>query len=229
MTANLRILLVGGSGMVGQAVLRECLYDGAVAEVVALVRSPLPARHPKLRKIVHAEMRDFSTIAGELAGFNACFFCLGASAAGLDEVKYARINYDIPIALAGVLSEHGGETVFVYVSGAGTDSSERGRIMWARVKGRTENRLLNMPFRAAYMFRPGVIIPRNGERSKTRWYRWFYSFTKPLHRLLLGIFSKHVLGSDELGRAMLTAAKHGLGPRILEFQDIRTLATGVVR
>jgi hypothetical protein len=152
---------------------------------------------------------------------------LGASAAGLDEVGYARINYDIPIALAGALLGHGGETAFIYVSGAGTDSSERGRIMWARVKGRTENRLLSMPFRAAYMFRPGVIIPRNGERSKTRWYRWFYSFTKPLHRLLLGIFSNHVLGSDELAHAMLNAAKHGLGPRILEVHDIRTLATGV--
>jgi uncharacterized protein YbjT (DUF2867 family) len=229
MTTNLKILLVGSSGMVGQAVLRECLCDGAVAEVVALVRTPLAVRHPKLREITHAEMRDFSAIAGDLAGFDACFFCLGASAAGLDEGGYARINYDIPIALAGALLEHGGETVFVYISGAGTDSSQRGRIMWARVKGRTENRLLSMPFRAAYMFRPGVIIPLNGERSKTRWYRWFYSATKPLHRLFLRIFSKHVLGSDELGRAMLNAAKHGLGPRILEVNDIRTLATGVVR
>jgi uncharacterized protein YbjT (DUF2867 family) len=228
MKRNLRILLVGGSGMVGQSVLRECLLDGEVAGVVALVRTPLPVKHPKLSELVHADMRDFSAIAGQLGGFDACFFCLGATAAGLDEAGYARINYDIPIALAGALLEHRGETVFVYVSGAGTDRSERGRIMWARVKGRTENRLLSMPFRAAYMFRPGVIIPLHGERSKTRWYRWFYSLTKPLHRPLLGIFSKHVLGSDELGRAMLNAAKNGLGPRILEVQDIRTLATGVI-
>jgi uncharacterized protein YbjT (DUF2867 family) len=228
MTTNLRILLVGGSGMIGQAVLRECLLDSEVAGVVALVRTPLPVKHPKLSELVHANMRDFSAIAGELADFSACFFCLGASAAGLDEVEYARINYDIPVALAGALLEQGGETVFVYVSGAGTDSSERGLIMWARVKGRTENRLLNMPFRATYMFRPGVIIPRNGERSKTRWYRWFYSLTKPLHCIVLGIFSRHVLGSDELGRAMLNAAKQGLGPKILEVHDIRTLATGAV-
>jgi hypothetical protein len=172
-------------------------------------------------------MRDFSAVAGQLAGFDACFFCLGASAAGLDEAGYARVNYDIPAALATALLEQGKETVFVYVSGAGTDSSEHGRIMWARVKGRTENRLLNMPFRAAYMFRPGVIIPRNGEQSKTRWYRWFYSLTRPLHRLLLKLMSGHVLGSDELGRAMLNAAKHGLGPKILEVPDIRALAARV--
>ena len=215
--------------MVGQAVLRECLLDSEAAEVVALVRSPMPVKHPKLREIVHADMRDFSAIAGELAGIDACFFCLGVSAAGLNEAGYARINYDIPIALAGTLLEQGGEIVFVYVSGAGTDSSERGRIMWARGKGRTENRLLSLPFRAAYMFRPSVIIPRNGERSKTRWYRWFYSFTKPLHRLLLGIFPNHVLGSDELARAMLNAAKCGSGSRIIEIRDIRVLAAREIR
>jgi uncharacterized protein YbjT (DUF2867 family) len=224
MRTRLRILLVGGSGMVGQAVLRECLIDGEVGEVVALARSPLSVKNPKLREIVHADVRDFSAVAGQLTGFDACFFCLGTSAAGLGEAEYTRINHDIPVALAAALLGHSGEIVFVYVSGAGTDSTGRGRIMWARVKGRTENQLLGMPFRAAYMFRPGGIIPLNGERSKTRTYRWLYGLTKPLHRLLLRTMPNHVLGSDELGRAMLNAAKHGLGPRVLEVCDIRALA-----
>jgi uncharacterized protein YbjT (DUF2867 family) len=223
MAKGLRILIVGASGMVGQGVLRECLRDPGVARVCCLGRSPLPVQHAKLDQLTHPDLRDFSGLAGALAGFDACFFCLGASAAGLTEAAYARINFDIPRALAEVLVALHPGMVFVYVSGAGTDSSEKGRIMWARVKGRTENHLMRLPFKGAYMFRPAGIVPVHGERSRTAAYRWLYLLSAPLHGLLYRALPGSVTTTEELGRAMLAVARTGLGAHVLESRDIRAL------
>src|SRR5580698_3602450 len=163
----MNVLLFGATGMVGQGVLRECLLDSGVESVVSIGRSATGVHsasgvsNPKLREIVHADLADYSTIESQLTGFDACFFCLGISSTGLTEEQYSRITYDITLRAAETLARLNTGMTFVYVSGAGTDSSEHGRTMWARVKGRTENALLRMPFRAAYMFRPGVIQPRD--------------------------------------------------------------------
>lgn len=157
--------------MVGQGVLRECLVDPGVESVVAIGRSAVGQRDAKLRDLVHHDFLDFSPIENQLTGFDACFFCLGVSSAGMSEQDYQRVTYDFTIAAARVLARLNPNMTFIYVSGAGTDSSERGHSMWARVKGKTENELLRMPFRAAYMFRPGAIVPLHGVQSKTKLYR----------------------------------------------------------
>jgi uncharacterized protein YbjT (DUF2867 family) len=162
--------------MVGQGVLRECLIDPGVHQILSIVRTPSNQHDPKLRELVHADFFDYSTIEPELTGFDACFFSLGVSSAGMDEAKYTRLTHDLTLAAATTLARLNPNMTFFYVSGTGTDSTERGRIMWARVKGKTENDLLKLPFRAAYMFRPGFIQPLHGIRSKTK------ALPIPLHR-----------------------------------------------
>ena len=178
-----------------------------------------------MREIVHRDFSDFSGIADQLAGYDACFFCLGVSAAGMNEAEYYRMTYEITIAAAQTLVERNPGMTFVYVSGAGTDSSERGRSRWARVKGKTENDLLRMPFGAAYMFRPGYIQPRYGIRSKTGWYRAMYAVVTPLYPLLRWLFPKSVITTEQLGRAMIAVAKRGAPKRILETADISGVST----
>jgi uncharacterized protein YbjT (DUF2867 family) len=217
------ILLFGATGMVGQGVLRECLLDSGVASVVSIGRSATGLSDPKLREIIHADLTDYAPIEAQLSGFDACFFCLGISSAGMTEEKYARITYDITVRAAETLARLNPALSFVYVSGQGTDSSEHGRIMWARVKGRTENALLRLPFKAAFMFRPGVIVPRFGARSRTALYRIPYMLTRPFLPLLLRAFPNQVLTTDEIGRAMLLVARHGAPKHILETADIRSL------
>ena len=180
----MKVILFGASGMVGQGVLRECLLDPEVTAVLSIVRSSTGQQHPKLREIVHKDFFDFSSIESELSGFDACFFCLGVSSAGMSEENYRRITYDITLAAAQTLVKLNPNMTFIYVSGAGTDSSERGRMMWARVKGQTENALLRLPFKAAYMFRPAVIVPLHGIKSRTRLYRVSYAVLGPLLPLL---------------------------------------------
>ena len=222
----MNVLLFGATGMVGQGVLRECLLDPEVHSVVAIGRSAISTRHPKLRQIVHADLMEYASIEAELSGFDACFFCLGVSSAGMKESDYARITYGYTLAAAEVLSRLNPQMSFAYVSGAGTDSSEQGRSMWARVKGRTENALLRLPFRSAYMFRPGAIEPLHGIRSKTAAYQIFYTLFKPLLPLLRRAFPNLITTTEQLGRAMLIAAKHGAPKRILESRDIAALAPG---
>ncbi|HXI56585.1 MAG TPA: epimerase, partial [Polyangia bacterium] len=175
----MRIILFGATGMVGQGALRECLLDPDVSEVLSIGRTPVrrTAVGPtdaKLREQVLADPGDLSSIEGQLVGYDACFFCLGVSSVGMTEAAYRRITYDLTLAAARTLSRLNPGMTFIYVSGAGTDSSERGRSMWARVKGQTENALLALPFKAAYMFRPGIIQPLHGIVSKTPLYRTFY-------------------------------------------------------
>jgi len=217
----MKVLIFGATGMVGQGVLRECLLDPNVQLVQTIGRSATAAQHPKLREIVHQDLFHYEAIAANLSGFDACFFCLGVTSSGMSEPDYARVTYGITIAAAETLSKLNPRMTFIYVSGAGTDTSERGRSMWARVKGKTENALLRLPFAAAYMFRPGIIEPLHGVKSKTQLYRVFYALGKPLLPLLRRAFPNYVLTTEQIGRAMLSVAKQGYPRHILEIADIR--------
>lgn len=219
----MNVLLFGATGMVGQGVLRECLRDPGVDRVVAIGRSATGVSHPKLRDLVHRDMGSYASIEPELAGFDACFFCLGVTSAGMSEADYARITYDLTMAAAETLARVNPAMTFVYVSGTGTDSTERGRVMWARVKGRTENALLRLPFKA-YMFRPGVIQPLHGVRSRTTLYRILYTLLTPLVALLRLVVPRYIVTSEEVGLAMLNVAKRGFPARVLENPDISAAA-----
>ena len=220
----MRVLLLGASGMVGQGVLRECLLAADVTQVVSIVRTPGGLAHPKLRELRHADFTDFSPLEPELAGLDACFFCLGATSAGKSEAEYTRLTYDVTLALAVPLARLSPGLTFVFVSGAGTDSSERGPTMWARVKGRTENALLALPFKAAFMFRPAFIQPVHGEVSKTPAYRTLYRLLRPLIPLIRLVLPGSFTTTERIGRAMLEAARHGAPKRVMESPDIDALA-----
>jgi len=220
----MNILLFGATGMVGQGVLRECLLDADVQLVETVGRTATGKNHQKLREVVHQDMWNYADVTTRLSGFDACFFCLGVSTAGMTAENYERVTYGITLAAAEVLCRLNTRMTFIYVSGAGTDSSEQGRAMWARIKGRTENALLRLPFAAAYMFRPGIIQPLHGVRSKTAAYRVFYTLTKPLLPFLRFAFPNHVLTTEQIGRAMLAVARHGYPKQVLESKDIRAAA-----
>ena len=211
--------------MVGQAVLRECLLDPEVERVVSVVRRATGTQHPKLREVVHADFHDFTSIAPQLTGLDACLFTLGVTSAGMSEQEYRRVTYDITMAAATMLLRLNPQLTFVFVSGAGTDSTERGRIMWARVKGAAENALLRMPFKGAYMFRPAAIQPLHGIRSRTTSYRIAYTVMSPLLPLLRRLFPQYITTTETLGRAMIAVAKHGAPKQVLESKDINELVT----
>ncbi|MDE3185948.1 MAG: NAD-dependent epimerase/dehydratase family protein [Acidobacteriota bacterium] len=221
----MKVLLFGATGMVGQGVLRECLQDPEVELVLALGRTPIGAHHAKLREIVHRDMLNYAGMEDALAGLDACFFCLGVASSGMKEADYARVTYDFTLAAAETLSRVNPGMIFIYVSGSGTDSTEKGRIMWARVKGRTENALLRLPLKA-YMFRPGFIEPMDGIQSRTPLYRKFYKVAGPLFPLLRRALPNQVLSTRQIGQAMLTVAKQGFEKRVLEARDIRAAAGG---
>lgn len=214
------VLIFGASGMVGQGVLRECLLDPGVERVLSVVRSATGQKDSKLREVVHRDFYNFSAIERELTGFQACFFCLGVSSAGMPEDRYRKITYDIALAAAETLARLNPSMIFIYVSGMGTDSSERGRSMWARVKGKTENDLLRLSFRAAYMFRPAAIVPLHGIKSKTALYRAMYAVVGPFLPFLYGRFPKYITTTEQIGRAMLAVARRGPAKRVLENIDI---------
>jgi uncharacterized protein YbjT (DUF2867 family) len=219
----MNVLLFGATGMVGQGVLRECLLDPDVRSVVTVGRSKTGQQHEKLREIVQENLFDLSAIESKLSGFDACFFCLGISSAGMTEEAYHRITYDLTMAAAEPLARLNPGMTFVFVSGAGTDSTERGRTMWARVKGKTENALLRLPFKAAYMFRPAVIQPLHGIKSKTKSYRVLYAVTGPILPVLKAILPSYVTTTEQVGRAMLKVVRQGAPKRILENRDINAL------
>ncbi|MBF5042122.1 NAD-dependent epimerase/dehydratase family protein [Aggregicoccus sp. 17bor-14] len=221
----MKVILFGATGMVGQAVLRECLLAPDVEQVLAVGRSPTGQEHPKLRELQHRDFTDFAPVASELAGYDACFFCLGVSSAGMSEAEYRRVTYDFTLAAAETLVKVSPAMTFVYVSGAGTDSSERGRSMWARVKGQTENALLRLPFRAAFMFRPGYIQPLHGIKSKTPLYRALYTVMGGLYPVWRTVFPKYVCTSEQVGRAMLRVAREGARTPIVENAEIARLGS----
>lgn len=218
----MKVILFGASGMVGQGVLRECLRDPAVTEIVAVLRTPLGLGDPKLREVVHEDFTDFSAIEPVLSGADACFFCLGVSSAGMSEARYARITHDYTLAAAYALVTLNPSMTFVYVSGRGTDSTEQGRIMWARVKGRVENALLKLPFRA-YMFRPGIIQPLHGIRPKSAVYRAVYTLAAPLIGPIKWLWPGSIVTTEQVGRAMIRVAREGYPRLILETADIGAL------
>jgi len=222
----MNVLIFGATGMVGQGVLRECLRAGDVDRVMTVGRTDTGAQHPKLRGLVVPDLMNYHGLETDLQGFDACFFCLGVSSAGMDEAEYTRLTYDLTLAAAQVLVRLNRQMTFVYVSGAGTDSTEQGRSMWARVKGRTENALQRLPFKAVYLFRPGMIQPLHGERSKTTSYRVIYTLARPLLPLLRALFPRQVLTTESVGQAMLTVARHGASKAVLEAAEINAVASG---
>lgn len=209
--------------MVGQGVLRECLLDPGVQLVKTVGRIATGVQHPKLLEVVHKDLLNYSSIETELSGFGACFFCLGVSSARMTEEDYEPVTYGITMAAAETLSRLNPRMTFIYVSGAGTDSSEHGRTMWARVKGKTENALLRLPFKAAYMFRPGVIEPLHGAKSKTPSVRLVYALSKPVLPVLRWVFPSYILTTEQIGRAMIEVARHGAPKRVLESKNIRAI------
>ncbi len=220
----MKVLLFGASGMVGQGVLRECLLDSDVARVVTVVRKPTGRRHEKLTEIVQPDLATLAAAEPQLRGFDACFFCAGVSALGMTEAEYTRVTYDLTLGVAKTLLRTSPDLTFVYVSGARTDSTEKGRMMWARVKGRTENALLSLPFRAAYMFRPGAIMPLHRIRSSTRWYNAAYAIIRPIYPLLRRVAPTTITTTGKLGKAMIAVARNGYSTHVLEMSDINRLA-----
>jgi uncharacterized protein YbjT (DUF2867 family) len=219
----MKVLIFGATGMVGRGVLLECLRDPDVKLVVTLGRTAAGIRDPKFQEILHRDLLDYTSMKEKLSGFDACFFCLGIASAGMKEADYARVTYGYTMAAAEVLSRLNPGMTFIFISGSGTDSSEKGRSMWARVKGRTENALLKLPLHA-YMFRPGFIEPMDGIQSKTPLYRKFYTVLGPLFPLFRRMLPNQVLSTRQIGRAMLNVARNGFPTHILEPRDIRAAA-----
>jgi len=218
----MNVIITGSTGMVGKAILIECIESEHIENILLINRSSINEKSPKVKEIIHNDFSQFASIKDDLEGYDACFHCMGVSAIGMSEEKYTHITYHMTKALADLLFELSPNMVFNYVSGTGTDSTEKGRSMWARVKGRTENYILNKGFKDAYAFRPGVILPEKGVKSKTGWYNFFYVISKPFYPLLIKM--KSVISSSDLGKAMIN---YLLKPQQLkhpENKDINKLA-----
>jgi uncharacterized protein YbjT (DUF2867 family) len=220
----MKVILFGATGMVGQGVLRECLFDAEVEAVLTVGRRATGQAHPKLREIVRPDVSDLAPVVDQVRGYDACFYCLGVSSVGMRELQYTQLTYDLTTKVAQFLATVDPGMTFVYVSGAGTDSTEHGRSMWARVKGRTENALLRLPFRAAYMFRPGIIRPLHGIRSNARSYRIAYALLLPFVLLVSAVAPNSLTTTEKVGRAMIHAGARGAPHPLLSTRDINELA-----
>ena len=214
------VILTGATGMVGEGVLYSCLQSELVTKVLVIGRRPSQVVHRKLREIIHKDFMDLSAIAGELAGYDSCFFCLGVSSVGMKEAEYTEKTYTLTMQIARVLSQVNPDLVFCYISGAGTDSSENGKIMWARVKGKTENDLMKLPLRRVYNFRPGVLEPIQGMKNTLGFYKWL-GWLLPFIRL---VAPSHICSLRQLGLAMISAASKGYEKQVLEVKDILILS-----
>jgi uncharacterized protein YbjT (DUF2867 family) len=219
----MNIILFGATGMVGQGVLRECLFDPKVQTVLSIGRRRTGQTDAKFRELISPDLSNLSAHESELSGFDACFFCLGVSSVGMAEANYRRLTYDLTLAIAQTLARLNPAMTFIYVSGEGTDSSEHGRLMWARVKGQTENALLRLPFKAAVMFRPGFIVPLHGIVSKTLLYRICYALLRPFGPMLYRMLPQYVTTTEQLGRAMLRVAESGSPKTVLTNRDMNAL------
>ena len=220
MTGKIRAILTGATGMVGEGVLHECLQHPSVSAVLVINRKPCGVVHPKLKEIIHANFYDFSTIESQLSGYNACFFCLGTTSVGKNEADYTKITYTLTMNFAKILSNQNTDMTFCFVSGSGTDNTEKGRQMWARVKGKTENDLMKLPFKAVYNFRPGFMQPTAGLKNTLSAYKylsWLYPLLRP-------IFPKFMSSLREVGLAMIHAVTKGYHKQVLEVTDIIALA-----
>jgi nucleoside-diphosphate-sugar epimerase len=217
---KIKAIVTGATGMLGEGVMHECLNHPDVESVLAINRKTVNTNHPKLKEIIHNNFFDFSGIEEKLSGYNACFFCLGTTSVGKKEEQYKKITFDITKSLADTLSRLNPEMTFCYISGSGTDSSEKGKIMWARVKGRTENYILNLGFRQAFAFRPAIIEPTKGLKNTLTPYKYL-SFLLPVIRML---FPKYICSLREIGIAMINIVNKGYDKNVLEVNDIKILA-----
>ena len=220
---KIRAIITGATGMIGKGVLLECLDHHDVEQVLAITRRPLDIQHPKLINVIHSDFMDLSAIRDQLTGYNACFFCLGVSATGMSESEYDQVTRQLTLNFAETALMQNPDITFCYISGAGTDSTEGGRMMWARVKGKTENQLLAMPFKKAYMFRPAFIQPMKGIRSSTKLYNVMYDIMRPFYPIIKK-FPKYSTTTVKLGDALINAASMGYEKKILESRDINILA-----
>lgn len=221
---GLDAVIFGATGMVGQSVLRECLLDGGISAVTAVSRSPMHLTHPKLRNLVHADFLDFSALAKQFKGTDVCFYCLGIASAGLSEEEYKKITCDYARAAAKTLLKINPKLTFIFISGAGADSSEQGRIMWARIKGKTENALFAMNIKSVYAIRPAFIQPLHGITSRTRLYRVLYRVFWPFMPFIKFLAPNSVTTTEDLGKVMLHLAREGAPQKLLESRDIVALA-----
>lgn len=221
----MKVIVTGATGMVGKGVLLECLDHPQVTQVLAIGRSSLGMSHPKLKELIHKDFLDFSTVKDQLVGFDACYLCMGVSAGGLKEEQYHKLTYEYTLTLARTLVELNPDMTCTYVSGEGTDSTEQGKSMWARVKGKTENDLLKLGFKQAYMFRPGAIIPLRGIKSKTKAYQFMYDYFMWLVKLIKWIAPQSVVNTTQIGAAMINVTLHGYDKKIIRPADILKLST----
>ncbi len=217
---KIRAIITGATGMVGEGVLHECLLNEAVESVLVLGRKPCGVTHAKMEEVIVADLSDLPPLGGRLQGYNACFFCAGISSLGMKEPEYTHITYTITMNVAETLVRLNPEMVFCYVSGAGTDSTEKGRLMWARVKGKTENDLMKLPFRAVFAFRPAFMKPTKGLRNTLSFYRYINWLYPVLRAFLPGTFGT----LRELGLAMIHCAADPPEKKILHTRAIAFLA-----
>ena len=219
-----KVIITGATGMVGKGVLLECLDNETVDEVLVIGRNSLQLEHPKLKELIHQDFTDFANVKDQLIGFDACFFCLGISSQGMKEEDYKRITYDFTLSLAKTLFEINRGVTFNYVSGEGTDSAEKSRMFWARVKGKTENDLLNLGFKKAFMFRPGLIIPLRGIKSRTKSYQFMYDYFMWLVKLVKILAPNSVVTTTQIGNAMINSLEKTYPKNVLRPKDILALA-----
>ncbi|MCC8424645.1 NAD-dependent epimerase/dehydratase family protein [Mucilaginibacter sp. UR6-11] len=217
---KIKVIITGATGMVGEGVLLDCLDNPAVAEVLMVNRKPYQKQHPKLKELLVPNFFELDKVTGQLVGYDACFFCAGVSSIGMKEPAYTHVTYDLTLHFAETLARLNKDMVFTYVSGAYTDASEKGNIMWARVKGRTENALIALPFKKTYNFRPGFMKPVEGQKSL----KTFYKFIAPLYPLLNIFIPKQLLTLHEVAQAMVNAVLKGYPKSVLEIEDIRALS-----
>ncbi len=218
--SKIRVILTGATGMVGEGVLHECLQHNDVEQVLVINRKACGITDPKLKELIHADFYDLSPVESQLVNYDACFFCLGVSSAGMKEPEYYRLTYTLTMHVAQTVSKLNPEMVFCYISGAGTDSTEKGRMMWARVKGKTENDLMKLPFKQVYNFRPGVLQPTKGLKNTLRFYKYL-GWLLPIIRMLA---PKYICTLKELGTAMINSVTKGYEKQILEVKDILVLS-----
>ena len=221
----MKVIITGATGMVGKGVLLECLDHKDVESVLSLGRSKVGIKHPKLKELIHKDFSQFMLRKDELSGYDACFFCMGISAAGMKEKEYTNITHNLTLSLANTLFAIHPKMTFIYVSGEGTDSSEKGRAMWARVKGKTENDLLKLGFKQAFMFRPGVIIPERGIKSKTKSYQFVYGYFMWLIKLIKCLAPNSVVNTTQIGLAMINSVNSSYQKTIIRPKDIIEIAT----
>lgn len=220
----MKVIITGATGMVGKGVLLECLELDAVTEVLSISRRRLDMTHPKLKELIHKDFSEFESVKNQLIGYDACYACMGVSAAGLKEAEYTRLTYDFTLSLAKTLHGLKPKMTFIYVSGQGTDSSEKGRSMWARVKGKTENDLLKLGFHQAFMFRPGAIIPVKGVTPSSKLYRVAINSLGWLIKLVKLIAPNVVVNSAQIGQAMFKATTNGFEKKVIAPADILQLS-----